>query len=76
MTWEEWRSISTMQRGPKKDIRALYDLHCKEILTSIGIKKFIIAYHAAPNLNSLTTKAKLIQEPGKEASKYYEGELS
>jgi len=61
---------------PKKDIRALYDLHCKEILTSIGIKKFIIAYHAAPNLNSLTTKAKLIQEPGKEASKYYEGELS
>ena len=61
---------------PRKLLRRLYDTHCKELFNNqLDIKQFIIAYHAAPTLRSAVTKAKLIQEPGKEASKYFDGEL-
>jgi hypothetical protein len=40
------------------------------------IKKFTVSYSRAPNLRSELTRAKLHQAPGKEASKYYDGELA
>lgn len=62
---------------PRKHIRSIYDKYCKEIFENdLGIKKFTIAYSKAPNIRSVITRAKLIQEPGKEASKYFEGSLS
>ena len=61
---------------PRKLLRQLYDTHCKDVFESeINIRQFVIAFHAAPRLGAALTKAKLIQEAGKEASKYYEGEL-
>ncbi len=60
---------------PRKLLRCLYDTHCKEVFEQdLRIQKFIIAYHGAPTIRSAVTKAKLIQEPGKEASKYFDGE--
>mmetsp|Transcript_27748 Transcript_27748/g.55618 ORF Transcript_27748/g.55618 Transcript_27748/m.55618 type:complete len:96 (-) Transcript_27748:202-489(-) len=60
---------------PKQQIRQLYNFHCKEVLEGdLGIKKFIVAVHGAPNIRSAVTRAKLIQEHGNEASKYFEGE--
>ena len=58
-----------------KLIRRLYDVHCKATFTkTLGIQQFTIALHAAPNISSVVTRAKLIQEHGKEASKYFDGE--
>ncbi|KAL7491032.1 hypothetical protein ACHAWT_001425 [Skeletonema menzelii] len=61
---------------PRTILRRLYDTHCAELFKEhLDIQQFIIAYHSAPTLRSALTKAKLIQEPGKEASKYFDGEL-
>jgi hypothetical protein len=61
---------------PKKSIRALYDHYCKSTLEDLGIARLTIAYSRPPNIKDSITKAKLHQAPGKEASKYYSGELS
>ena len=61
---------------PRKNLRQIYDETCKDIFEGIGIKKLTIAYSRAPNLSSELTRAKLHQAPGKEASKYYDGELT
>ena len=61
----------------KKSVRAIYEQHCKSTFeSSLGIKQTTIAYSRAPNLKDTLTKAKLHQAPGKEASKYYLGELT
>lgn len=61
---------------PRHRIRAIYDSCCGEIIKEeVGIEKMIIAYSRPPNIKDTLTKAKLHQAPGKEASKYYSGEL-
>ena len=67
---------------PRKLIRCLYDttptarsLRTRSPNPNPEVYYFIIAYHGAPTIRSAVTKAKLIQEPGKEASKYFDGEL-
>ena len=61
---------------PRKAIRAIYDYTCREMCEGIGIKHFTVAYSRPKNIKDLVTKAKLHMAPGKEASKYYLGELS
>ena len=61
---------------PKTQVRALYDHYCKSTFEGLGIKQFTVAYSRPPNIKDSVTKAKLHQAPGKEASKYYSGELS
>ena len=61
---------------PRRKLRGIYDETCKNLFEEIGIKKFTVAYSRAPNLRSELTRAKLHQAPGKEASKYYDGELA
>ena len=59
---------------PKSRVRAIYDKHCKELLsTRLGIKQLTIAYSRPENIKDTITKAKLHQAPGHEASKYYSG---
>ena len=61
---------------PRTILRRLYNTHCARLFEEhLDIQQFIIAFHSAPTLRSALTKAKLIQEPGKEASKYFDGEL-
>ena len=50
---------------PRKVVRSIFDLTCKEMCAKIGIDNFTIAYSRPKNM-----------APGKEASKYYMGELS
>jgi tyrosyl-tRNA synthetase len=62
---------------PKKSVRAIYEHCCKSTFEEVlDIKQTTIAYSRPPNLKDTLTKAKLHQAPGKEASKYYSGELS
>ena len=61
---------------PRKAICAIYDYTCREMCEGIGIKHFTVAYSRPKNIKDLVTKAKLHMAPGKEASKYYLGELS
>ena len=61
---------------PREAIRAIYNSTCQEMCEGIGIKDFTIAYSRPKNIKDLVTKAKLHMAPGKEASKYYTGELS
>mmetsp|Transcript_35312 Transcript_35312/g.59947 ORF Transcript_35312/g.59947 Transcript_35312/m.59947 type:complete len:112 (-) Transcript_35312:413-748(-) len=60
---------------PSQAIRTLYNIHCKPKFEEIGIKQFTIAYSRSKNVRDATTKAKLHLAAGKEASKYYLGEL-
>ncbi len=60
---------------PKKAVRALYEHYCKSSFERLGIQQLTIAYSRPPNIKDSITKAKLHQAPGKEASKYYLGEL-
>ena len=61
---------------PRRRIQTIYDSCCGEIIQEeVGIEKMIIAYSRPPNIKDVLTKAKLYQAPGKEASKYYSGEL-
>ena len=59
----------------KKAVRALYKHYCKSSFERLGIQQLTIAYSRPPNIKDSITKAKLHQAPGKEASKYYLGEL-
>ena len=62
---------------PKNKVRAIYESTCNEILSSkLGIKQLTIAYSRPKNIKDTITKAKLHQAQGREASKYYSGELS
>ena len=60
----------------RKSVRAIYNATCREMCEGIGIKDFTVAYSRPKNIKDLVTKAKLHMAPGKEASKYYMGELS
>jgi len=61
---------------PRRRVRAIYNNTCGELLKEdLDICNTIIAYSRPPNLKDMITKAKLHQAPGKEASKYYSGEL-
>ena len=61
---------------PKLQVRAIYNSTCKEIFERmLGIKQLTIAYSRSTNIRESITKAKLHQAPGREASKFYTGEL-
>ena len=61
---------------PRRRIREIYNNTCGELLKEdLDICNTIVAYSRPPNLKDMITKAKLHQAPGKEASKYYSGEL-
>ena len=61
---------------PRKVVRSIFDLTCKEMCKKIGIDNFTVAYSRPKNIKDLVSKSKLHMAPGKEASKYYMGELS
>ena len=62
---------------PRKNVRAIFNDTCKELFDdALGIKQITIAYSRPKNLKDVLTKAKLYQVPGREASKFYSGELS
>jgi hypothetical protein len=61
---------------PKAQVRAIFDSTCKELLERrLDIKQLTICYSRPTNIREAITKAKLHQAPGREASKFYEGEL-
>ena len=61
---------------PRNKLRDLYNLHCEhEFANTLGIKQTTICYSRPKNIKDLLTKAKLHQAPGREASKFYSGEL-
>ena len=60
----------------KHKVRLLYDTYCKQIFEDVlDIKQTTVAYSRPKNIRELVTKAKLHQAPGREASKFYSGEL-
>ena len=60
----------------RKQLRTIYETTCKKkIEDTLDIKKLVVAFSKPPNLKEAITKAKLHQAPGKEASKFYSGEL-
>ncbi|KAL7554563.1 hypothetical protein ACHAWF_018021, partial [Thalassiosira exigua] len=62
---------------PQRRVREIYDLHCKDLFANkLGIEQTTVAFSKHRNLQAALTKAKLHQPAGKEASKYYSGELS
>ena len=62
---------------PRKNVRSIYNNICKELFEDVlDIKQTTIAYSRPKNLKDVLTKAKLHQAPGREASKFYSGELS
>ena len=61
---------------PRKEVRSIYDAICKVNFECLGITQMTTAYSHAKNMRDHVAKAKLHQTPGKEASKYYLGELS
>jgi len=61
---------------PRHRVRAIYNHHCKELFEQrLDITQSIIAYSRPPNIKDTVTKAKLHQAPGRNASKFYSGEL-
>ena len=61
---------------PKAQVRAIYNSTCNDLFERhLGIKQLTICYSRSTNIREAITKAKLHQAPGKEASKYYSGEL-
>jgi len=62
---------------PRREIRTIYNNHCSKVFeTVLDIKQTTVAYSRPKNVRDLITKAKLHQAPGREASKFYTGELS
>ena len=61
---------------PRRSVRAVVDRTLGELLEEIGITQVTTAYSQANNIKYLVTNAKLHQPPGKEAIKYYSGELT
>ena len=61
---------------PKSMIRTIYEHTCQDTFSEeLGINQFTICYSRSTNIKESLTKAKLHQAPGKEASKFYSGEL-
>ena len=61
---------------PKHELRTLYNVHCKDVFEStLGIDQVTVAYSRPKNIKDMVTKAKLHQAEGREASKFYSGEL-
>ena len=61
---------------PRRRIRALYNYHCSDAFsTHLGVDQFTVCYSRPNNIRDTLTKAKLAQQPGREASKFYSGEL-
>ncbi|KAL7523111.1 hypothetical protein ACHAXR_000029 [Thalassiosira sp. AJA248-18] len=61
---------------PRNRIRSIYNSTLQEIVSEVlKINKLVVAYSKPPNLKETVTKAKLHQAPGREASKFYSGEL-
>ena len=61
---------------PRKHVRALYERHCKELFEQgLRITQTTAAYSRPQNISEALTWAKLHQESGKPASKYYKREL-
>jgi hypothetical protein len=61
----------------RRHLRRIYNQHCDRVFkTQLGIEQTTIAYSRPKNIKDTITKAKLHQASGKEASKYYLGELS
>lgn len=61
---------------PRRHIRAIYNNNCKEVFESmLKIKQVTVAYSRPNNVRDRISKAKLHQAPGREASKFYSGEL-
>ena len=62
---------------PKREIRALYNLHLKELVEKwLDVKQKTVCYSRPKNIRDYVTKAKLHQAPGREISKFYTGELT
>jgi len=59
----------------RRAIRSIFDDTCREMCESIGITQFTVAFSRPKNIKDYVTKTKLHMAPGKEASKYYTGEL-
>ena len=61
---------------PRNRLRAIYDTTCKNVIEHVlDITKLVVAFSKPPNLKEAITKAKLHQASGREASKFYSGEL-
>ena len=50
---------------PRKFVRSIFDLTCKEMCRDIGIEHFTIAYSRPKNVKDLVTKSKLRMVSGK-----------
>ena len=62
---------------PKREIRAIYNLHLKELVEKwLDVKQTTVCYSRPKNIRDYVTKAKLHQAPGREISKFYTGELT
>ena len=61
---------------PRKAVRSILDDTCSGVFKTPGITQVTTCYSRPKNIKDLVTKAKLHQASGKEASKYYSGELS
>jgi len=57
---------------PSRRIQQLYQQHCHEAFTTIGINSLTVAYSRHKNLREQLTQARLHQAPGREAGKFYE----
>jgi hypothetical protein len=61
----------------KWEIRALYNLHLKDLVEKwLDVKQTTVCYSRPKNIRDYVTKAKLHQAPGREISKFYTGELT
>ena len=61
---------------PRHRVRAIFNHYCQELFKDrLDITQSIVAYSRPPNIKDTVTKAKLHQAPGRNASKFYSGEL-
>ena len=62
---------------PKKEIRAIYNLHLKELVEKwLDVKQTTVCYSRPKDICDYVTKAKLYQAPGREINRFYTGELT
>ena len=61
---------------PKQQVRSIYNNTCSRVFEDLlDIKQLTVAYSRSTNIRESVSKAKLHQAPGREASKFYTGEL-
>ena len=60
----------------RRAIRSIYDDTLRGAAKNVGIRQLTIAFSRPKNIKDHVTRAKLHMAPGKEASKYYSGELT